>query len=773
MSQSVDRLKELLFDSEAKTLSDLALRVDTLAEREAAQRAEITKRLESVFDRVGTAERMTTSVADVLDGALRKAEIDRHSELADAVAPLVVRTVKTEIRNSQDELVEALYPVTGRMVKAYVASAMKDLANDINRRLESNPIMLRLRAIASGKSVTELAMAESQQLRVEELYLVRRGSGELIGRWPADSAQEGRDHVMSGILTAINEFSSEALKDEGSALRQIDIGERQLYLRASQTYLLAAKCSGTAPPDVESILDDAFLTALERVQQEREVYGSAEATSSKRAALLSGVSSDLDDKISQKNAEIAEEVSGLSPLKMLAWILGVPLSLWIAWGVYTDYRTDRVQAVAADVVRSTEEMKGYPTRLSLESHGQVVTISGLAPTLVVKQDVVDRLRGALPGSEIRDSLNVLPSGLAEVEPEIAKVRKSVAGLEAEVEPEFARVKRDLANLKSEVGPEFARVRGEIAGIEPQVAKVRGELTGLEAKVTQSATRRALERTSRRLTEVSGDLPRIESTIDGGDKRALVRRAIVSVEQAGRDVTAYRTRAANPESDARSVEALTGAIAKLTEKVRQIGAELSGLINAGMARALASQGPPAAAADIIQSAEDLSAEAERLAVLTVAVSQAVALKNSLPPPPEPVVIHTPPQIVKEPAEPTPRQKLETWVRANAIFFGNGTDYRNAGRAEFTLDALAALMREADALIRVVGYTDDKGAQARNSTLSQERAQKIVGALASRNVPARMLVAVGRLDARDLSPVAGDASPNRRVEFEIGFEGEGAE
>ena len=72
--------------------------------------------------------------------------------------------------------------------------------------------------------------------------------------------------------------------------------------------------------------------------------------------MLSGVSSDLDDKISQKNAEIAEEVSGLSPLKMLAWILGVPLSLWIAWGVYTDYRTDRVQAVAADVVRSTEEM---------------------------------------------------------------------------------------------------------------------------------------------------------------------------------------------------------------------------------------------------------------------------------------------------------------------------------------------------------------------------------------------------------------------------------
>ena len=34
----------------------------------------------------------------------------------------------------------------------------------------------------------------------------------------------------------------------------------------------------------------------------------------------------------------------------------------------------------------------------------------------------------------------------------------------------------------------------------------------------------------------------------------------------------------------------------------------------------------------------------------------------------------------------------------------------------------------------------------------------------------LVAVGRNDVTNLAPSIGDASPNRRVEFEIGFNGE---
>ena len=126
---TVDRLKELLFDTESRALDEIARRLDDLARSEPARRAELeaalkaevvrvagvheaelralSEKLEGVFARAGTDEGLRASVAEVLDGAIHAAEQERHQELSAAMAPLVVRTIKTEIRNSQDELVEA------------------------------------------------------------------------------------------------------------------------------------------------------------------------------------------------------------------------------------------------------------------------------------------------------------------------------------------------------------------------------------------------------------------------------------------------------------------------------------------------------------------------------------------------------------------------------------------------------------------------------------------------------------------------------------------
>jgi hypothetical protein len=55
------------------------------------------------------------------------------------------------------------------MVKAYVVSAITDLTDEINRRLESNPFMLRVRSLLTRRPVAELAFAEGQRLRVQEI----------------------------------------------------------------------------------------------------------------------------------------------------------------------------------------------------------------------------------------------------------------------------------------------------------------------------------------------------------------------------------------------------------------------------------------------------------------------------------------------------------------------------------------------------------------------------------------------------------------------------
>jgi len=739
MTDTVGRIKELLFDAETRELAELSQRIDRIG----AAGDELHRRLEALLERTGTKERLESSVAEVLDGALRKAEVERHNEMASAVAPLVVRTVKTEIGNSKDELVEALYPMTGRMVKAYIASAMKDLANDINRRLESNPLMLRLKSIATGKSMAELAMAETQRLVVEELYLIRRGTGELVARWPEAGPERdsGRDHVMSGVLTAINEFSSEALGDEASGLRQIDLGERQIYLRASPVYLLAAKCSGTAAQPVEAVIDEAFLSAIERINDLPGGIDPADAASKSR--LLPSLSDDVGRRLEAKHEELGGDVRAFTPLKLVAWIIGLPLLAWLAWTLYAHYRTEHVRSIATAELTSYAELKGYPVKLSVESMGLSLSVGGLAPSARAREGIIARLRTALPGVEIADQMAVLPSGLAEVEPLIAGVRGEVQGLA----PEVSRVAGDVKGLE----PEVDKMRGAIAGLEPRIDDIRNTVAGLSV----SARLRAVERALRKLEQAQALELQLEGLIEGGPARATVLGARKTLSDAVGILLPFRSRGRALAATAKE----WGALIELSGRISTTSGELSGLLLKAPPAAVAlPSGKETGTSSVDDDAETLADEAERLGTILVAAVQALAVKKSLP---QPVIAER---------EPSVRERLEAWTRANAVFFANDTEYRDPARTEETLAALARLLGESTLIVRIVGYTDDKGAQSSNSSLSLARAQKVVGDLTSLGVPASRLVAVGRLDGLDISSITGETSPNRRAEFEVGFEGE---
>ena len=599
MSEDVNRLKELLFENESRALSDL------------------NRRMDIVFERAGSTERFTTSVAEVLDEALARAEIEKHSEVSHAIAPLIVQTIKTEIRGSQDELAEALYPSLGRMVKAYVVSAIRDLMDEINRRLESNPFMLRLRSILTGRPVAELAFVEGQRLEVEEIFLIRRGLGELLAHWPSINGPTAHDQRVSGILTAINEVATEAFDADKAALRRIDLGTSLIYLRASPTHLLAAKCRGVAPVAVEQIIDEKFLATIERL---RALFnGGTDSSVPGRALnnLLAELSDSLETCIAEQHTKLMRRRSGLSPAVVLVWGIGLALTGWLAWGAYVGYETARVRAIASDVLAAEPALAGYPVRAVVEPRGRSVALAGLVPTTEAGWSALRNLRAALPGSQVVNRTTALPtSGLDQARADIAALQTDLVRAEA----------------ASKVADES--LHGELETLAAQLAKANADAeTGL-----------------------------------GGLRTALAQSAAQAETARRADLQALRTE-----------------IARATE-------------------------------------------------------------------------------------PTPRTRLQTWIGANAIFFAKDTDYRDLETAAAALDELAPLIKDTDVLVRVVGYTDEKGGEERNTPLSQARAEKVLSDLAARGIPTSRLVAVGRKDSADLSPFVGEASPNRRVQFEIGFASE---
>lgn len=753
MSQGVTKLKQLLFDHETETLAGLVRRIEQLAAdgsatrdellaalaaggaatREelraeiaraiAAQqtaadatRAELAQRLDGLAGRVGSDAALTRSVAGVIDSAVVEAERDRHDDLANAVAPVVIKTVKTEIVNSRDDIVEAIYPMTGQMVRAYVASAMKDLVSEVNRRLEQNALMLRLRSLTTGRSMAELAIADTQRLAVEELLLIRRGSGELLARWPDRPGQAGasnHDHVLGGVLSAINSFVSEALESDENALRQIDLGQSQVYLRASPALLLAARCSGSAARSVEQIIDDEFLGTVASLVQVNGDKGGLAA----RGELVS-LGDRLATRIGAQQAELASPAPGASPLKLLAVLVGLPLVAWIGWTAYVRYETARVRGIAAEVIEASTEIKGYPTRLTVTPRGRSLAIAGLAPSMAAHRAVSERLAAALPETQIDNQLAVLPASPPDATPEVAALRQKLAELSADIPRQIALRALD-------------RTGASLAAAAPELQQLR----------------RIAPRDGATATDVIDDaLARLDAA------RTAAAEAHGGLRRAAPDAAATAALAARLQADADAIQQAADRLSRSGGEARSVPAGEPG---------------PGGAGDIGDSAERLATQAQRLASLAAALKQAAMVRAAIPAPTPPA----PPQTIVKAPEPTALDSLATFIRANAIFFTNDTDLRDATVANAQLDRIAALVREAQVLIRVVGYTDVKGPQSRNSSLSQQRAAVVFNALRERGVPAELMVAVGREATHDISPEIGPTSANRRVEFEIGFTGEG--
>lgn len=657
MSKPVDRLKELLFDDEAK------------------ERQELANRIEAVFERAGTEERFRGAVARVLDTALHEAETERHHELSEAVAPLIVRTIRTEILNSRDEMVEALYPITGRMVKAYVASAIRDLAAQINRSVDSNPLMLRLRSVVSGKSIAELALADSAGLQLDGLYLIRRGTGELVCYWPQTS-DDPRNHVMSGVLAAINEFAGDAFGQDTNALRQIDVGDAHVYLRATPMYLLAARCNGLAPAAAERLIDDAFLSTIADYQ----------ARPSGDVPLSFGPQLNrLSDELKTGFSGLAtrERASGLSPAAVGLGALAAIALAYICWTAYASFNRNVARLAAISAIATQPSAKSYPISIDVGRYGERVALTGLTPNEAVKSGILADLRRSLPGSHVEDHLRALPS------------------------------------------PE-----GDIG-------------SAIEATAVASA----LKRTAERLQQVRTDLPQLLAGLDRPADRETVQRITALVKAATGEA----------RDTASNLHKKPDAQAALAKSLQQSATDLVGLVSKEPAKDTVDPD----ATGTMDASRHLELAAERLAIVTAAMVQTNAVRRNIPPPQ--------PQIVRAP-DITDFERLAVWVRTHAIFFGDEVAYRDDAHAEATLDQLAKLMKGTEALVRIVGYTDVKGAADRNFTLSDSRARKVADALMSRGVPSTRLTAVGRNDTNQIAAGIGETSPNRRVEFELGFDGE---
>ncbi|MEM7774386.1 MAG: OmpA family protein [Pseudomonadota bacterium] len=711
MSDGVAQLKDILLDDErgrieelGRELTEAASRLETIEEHSAEaerKRVEAHAKLEEVYERSGSAARFRSSVADVLDEAIEEAESTRHDKLTRAMAPLVIGTVKAELRNSQDEMVDALYPLTGRMVRRYVTAALKELAENVNRRLERNPISLRLRSIFTGRPVSELAMVGVEKLDVEEVYLIRRGSGELLARWPARAVASNHDVHMSGVLSAINDFATHAFQADGGEVRNFASDDFLIFMRASPLYLVAAKCKGIATATAERVFDEEFVEFLHAQSQLQRTDSWHDDTVPETRHQLGLLAEAVESRVAEARQAYRATGSNLGALKVAAVLIAVPLLGWLAWTLYTNHERNTVDAIAHAVITETAELNGYPTVIETGYRGRTIKVTGLVPSVAVRDGVVERLGRRLPAdTELDAQLSPLP---------------------------------------------------EISSVEQQITEVQASLARRSALASLSRARDRLQAASNQLQLI---LKAFESADEPSLLRSVSAEDLVAALKSANDAKAR----IDPLYEELTRTNLTGNdLARVAGRIRASSRSMIALadqISAALGRTATERDAPrpAASSDVVAEASAVAILADRIGSQTETLAQ---LSQARPP---------------KMAEPTLREQITRWAQSHAVFFSDGTTFRNPDRVAQALDTLARLMKSSDVMIRVVGYTDERGGSARNIPLGQARADKVEAELLARGVRQQQVTSIGRASIRDLSDLDGRGSPNRRVEFEVGFVGE---
>jgi len=216
--------------------------------------------------------------------------------------------------------------------------------------------------------------------------LIERQSGVLLAseRTTVDAGDAAPDEdLMAGMIAALQGFASEAYGATGAGdLRRFSFTEDTVYLRGTPTKLLALRCSGVAPPELEARVDELLETALERMRGDG--HGDV---------LM------LDDF----NRPDDTESGGASGSTIMAGGLGaVAAVVGLIWGhgAVTNAHESRWISTIEQAVAADEGLSPYPLSVTREGSDAPIVVSGLVPDESARKALQDRIKWSAPPFDV-------------------------------------------------------------------------------------------------------------------------------------------------------------------------------------------------------------------------------------------------------------------------------------------------------------------------------------------------------------------------------------
>ena len=205
----------------------------------------------------------------------------RDEQLAKVLAPTLEQATQASIRKNPDTLVGILYPLMGPVIRKSIAESLDGTLQRLNQAFKHSfswqGLKWRLEALRSGSSFADVVLKHTVEFRVEHVFLIHRKTGLLIEHVAAPEAAAHDPQLVSGMLTAIQDFVRDSFagsnKDGGGGIDSLRLGDLLLWCEEGPFALLAAVIRGNPPESLHSALretqhqiHDQFRSPLEDFQ---------------------------------------------------------------------------------------------------------------------------------------------------------------------------------------------------------------------------------------------------------------------------------------------------------------------------------------------------------------------------------------------------------------------------------------------------------------------------------------------------------------------------
>ncbi len=252
-------------DPSKPVAGDLQTKTDPLTELRNLLLGPIQIDVGKLRERLDDPEIHARDISRVLAEAIALRSTRDKKRLTRALSPAVEDIVTASLEKDRKAFTNALFPVLGAAVRKAIAEAFKKMIQSLNFMLERSlswqGLMWRLEALRTGTPYAEVVLLHCLVYRVEQVFLIHRETGLVLQHVVAESVAFQDPDVVSGMLTAIQEFTRDSFSVPGSdALDAIQIGELTLWVERGPMAMLVAVIRGSPLEELRTVFQETLET---------------------------------------------------------------------------------------------------------------------------------------------------------------------------------------------------------------------------------------------------------------------------------------------------------------------------------------------------------------------------------------------------------------------------------------------------------------------------------------------------------------------------------